>query len=327
MNNKMIKIRHFGIIFILLFFIYACGKIEDLGTQKRPINFYFVPSANLKVLKKASEGLTNLIEKDTGLKIKITIPKEYIKVIKAFSKNNVEVAFINTFSYLLAHELYGAQAELITLRGNNDETYQGQIVTHIHSGVSKLKDLQNRKFAFMDKYSTSGFVLPAYLLKKKNIKPFYTHYSSWKEILESVYKKEVAAGATFYRPKNKKGQIQDARKYLLKKYPDIVKKVKILAKTPAIPNEPIAFRKNIPANIKEKLIQSLLKISNTKKGKKLLMSLYDITGMKRTNNARYSEVRKIIKALGKEFDDFVPGGSILKTMEDKGGSYHPPTFP
>jgi phosphonate transport system substrate-binding protein len=95
---------------------------------------------------------------------------------------------------------------------------------------------------------------------------------------------------------------------LVKEYPDIISKIKIVALTDEIPNGPVAISKDLPLDVKAKIIAAIKEFSKTPEGRDALLGLYDITGLADGRDTDYDGVRKVIKDLGKTVEEVVPGG-------------------
>lgn len=283
----------------------SCVKTTaELGTADNPVKLFFVPSVDAKTLTAQGKVVQDYLEKATPYKFKTSVPSSYVAVVEAFGTSRADIAAINTFGYILAHDKYGVEAKLLFVRFG-DETYKSQIVARADSKIKKLEDLQGKKFAFVDPSSTSGYLLPAKLLKDRGIKPSETVFASKHDnVITMVYQKQVDAGATFHTPAHE-GKIQDARRLVLTQFPDIEKQVSIIELTDAIPNDPIAFRKGMPEEMKTNITQALLEFMKTEQGQAAFKALYDVTEMRPTTDARYDSVRTMLKDLGKTANDMM----------------------
>lgn len=123
--------------------------------------------------------------------------------------------------------------------------------------------------------------------------------------MTAVYQKQVDAGAAFYTPPDEDGTPKDARMLIKAQYPDVFDKVKILKLTGPIPNDPVAFRKDLPEELKKKITDSLVRYIKTEEGKKTMYNLYHITDFKVANDQDYDKVRGYLKDLGQTAQDFL----------------------
>lgn len=290
--------------FFLVLNIMGCTrKKAELGTAENPIKFFLVPSSDTKMLVEQGEKVKGYLEKVTPYKYLVSVPATYIAVVEAFGTKRADVSGLNTFGYLLANERYGVEARITTVRYGS-ETYQAMIVVRADGGIKKVSDLKNKKFAFVDPASTSGYILPTKLLKDQNVK-LKEHVFAQKHdnVIMMVYQGQVDAGAAFYSPPEK-GRIQDARRLVKKQYPNVEEKIKILTLTDPVPNDPIVFRKDLSEEMKEKIVQALLQYMDTEDGKKVFYEIYGATSLARSNDRTYDSVREILKDLGKKASDF-----------------------
>lgn len=280
------------------------GKI---GTRNHPIKIYFTPSVDAKRITNNAKELVDFLEKETGLYFTTAVPASFVAVVEAFGTKKADIAGINTFSYLMANEKYGAEAKLRIVRDNGETTYKGQFITRFDSGIDSLSDINGRTFAYVDPSSTSGFILPRAKMDRLGIKPSETVFAMRHDnVVIMIYQKQVDAGATYYAPPDPStGKILDARMRVLQQFPDVEKKVKIIGFTEDIPNDPWVFRKDLEEEIKTKVVNALLKFVSTEKGQKALYEIYDIVGLIRTKDSDYDVLRKLLKEQGFSFEKLV----------------------
>lgn len=298
-------IRHLALLLIVAFSVVGCTRERaELGTARNPVKFFFVPSVDVKVIEDTSRILQKYLEAETGYKFKISIPTSYIAVVEAFGTKRADVAAVNTFGYILAHEKYGVEARLVTVR-HGESTYKAQFLARADSKIKKLEDLEGKKMAFVDPASVSGYLLPMKYLKDKSIKPSETVFAMRHDsVVSMIYQRQVDAGATFYSPPSEKG-IEDARRLVKSQYPDVESQIKILELSSAIPNDPVIFRKDMPEEMKQKIIDALVKFVGTPEGKEALLNLSSVTGLNPTSDKEYNSTREMLRALGKSATELV----------------------
>ena len=291
------------LLFTLICFV-GCTQSKELGSKDNPFKFYIVPAQDVIALGEAGKKLKVFLEKETGMSVEVELPVNYIAVVEAFGSKRADAAIINTFGYIIANEKYGVQARLKLINRGRDE-YYGQIIARV-DGPKTLKDLNGKKFAFVDPASTSGYLLPLRLFKQENIKiKDFMFAGKHDTVVQAVYQKQVDAGATFYTPPDDDGTPKDARWILRTQYPDIFEKIKILKLTGPIPNDPVAFRKDVPEELKQKISDAIIKYIRTAEGKEVLFGMYHITDFKPASDKDYDIVRGYLKDLGKSADSFV----------------------
>jgi phosphonate transport system substrate-binding protein len=171
------------------------------------------------------------LHSETGYYFMSAVPGSFVAVVEAFGSNMADVSIINTFSYFMAREKYGATALLRVVRDNRQTMSIGQIVTGFESGIDCLPQFNGKTFAYVDASSTSGYILPKAMLEKRGIKPAETMFAMKHDnVISMVCQGQVDAGAMYYSPRDPaSGQILDARMQVQTQYPDVEKKVKTIA--------------------------------------------------------------------------------------------------
>ncbi|WP_235044633.1 phosphate/phosphite/phosphonate ABC transporter substrate-binding protein [Pseudobdellovibrio exovorus] len=299
-----LKIKNLLFAFLTLSLVACTQNKSELGSKKNPIKFYLVPAQDIMTLTEQGKVLKEYLAKDLGLEVELELPTNYVAVVEAFGSKRADVAILNTLGYVLAHEKYGAEAKLKLINRGRDQ-YYGQIIVR-HDGPKTLKELNGKKFAFVDPTSVSGYLLPQRLFKQEGITIKESVFAGKQDtVVTAVYQKQVDGGATFYTPPDDDGTPKDARWLLRTQYPDIYEKVKILQLTDPIPNNPVVFRKDIPEELKTKIIESLKKYIKTPEGAKVMMDLYHITEFREVADKDYDMVRQYLKDVGMKSHDFV----------------------
>ena len=297
--------RYLLIIVSLFTILSGCTRDRGpIGTEKNPVKLFFVPSVDTKMIEDTSKALKEYLEKTTPYKFKVSIPPSFIAVVEAFGTNRADIASINTFGYILAHEKYKTEALLTVIR-HGESTYKAQFLAKEGSGIKKLEDFKGKKLAFVDPASTSGYLLPLKILKEKNIEPKETMFAMRHDnVISMIYQGQVDGGATFYSPPAS-GEIQDARRLVKVQYPDVEEKIKIVELTSSIPNDPIIFRKDLPAEIKTAVVNSLMEYVKTPEGRAIMEKLSSVTGLVPATDKDYDPVRDMLKELGKSASELV----------------------
>lgn len=293
-------------VFTSLVFSISCTRRDrgEIGSANNPIKLFFVPSVDVKVIEDTSEDLKKYLEAHTPYKFTVKIPPSFVAVVEAFGTKRADVASINTFGYIMAHDRYGVEARLTVIR-HGESTYKGQFLTRTDGPIKKIEDLEGKSIAYVDPSSTSGYLLPLKVLKDKGIKPKESTFAMRHDtVVSMIYQGQVDAGATFYSPPAD-GEIQDARRLAKTQYPDIEEKIKILELTDPIPNDPVVFRKELPEEVKSTIVQALEDFVKTEEGLDTLKKLSSVTGFVRATDEDYAPVRKLLKDLGKSANELV----------------------
>ncbi|MBU0495206.1 MAG: phosphate/phosphite/phosphonate ABC transporter substrate-binding protein [Chloroflexi bacterium] len=296
-----------------------CPGMEPAkGTEGNPITMYFVPSAEADKVLASGEIIAKALEERTGYKFETAVPTSYAAVIEAMGTDKADIAWLATFAYIVAHDKYGVDVSLTTVRYGAD-TYKGQFIAKADSGLTKIEDIAGKKIAYTDAGSTSGFIYPSALLAKMGIVPGETLFAGGHPQAALAVKQGSAdVGCTYWSDRYPDGTIGDARRTLAtidakadpegfaKELEAIEKEIVIIGFTDDIPNDTVSFRKDFPADMRAKIVQAIMDYAQTDEGKQALADLYNITGFTASNDARYDVVREALKAMGKSAEEYMP---------------------
>lgn len=256
----------------LLFWLPLSAGAQSLGSAENPLRMMFVPSGDAQVILKGGQEIGQLLQKETGLHFKTSVATSYAAVIEAMGAGKVDVGWLATFSYVLAHDKYDVELLLVVQRFGSP-FYRGQIMVRADSGIQELVGLKGKRFAFVDPASTSGHLYPKTLLLSQGFDPekFFkksVFVGSHNAVVLSIYKGEVDGGAAY----------DGSRSAVAKIFPDVFDKVKVIAYTKEIPNDTVSVRKELSADLKIRIRDGLKKLSRSPKGSKILKKLYGISG-------------------------------------------------
>lgn len=271
-----------------------------LGSQTNPVRLMLTPSTDAQAIIRDGEVLAKYITDRTGIHVRVDVPNLYIAVVEAFGTSRADMAIMNTFSYLLAHKKYGAKAVMRVARRYGELSYRGEFIVHAESGITSVQQLHGKTIAFVDPSSTSGYIYPKDMLRRLGVTPSEETFAyGHNQVATKVYTREVDAGAVFYSsPDTVTGEQLDARTKIKTEHPDVFEKVRVLALTDEIPNDPVVARKGLDPLIVSRVCDALLSFQRTEEGKKALMTIASVEGFQRTSDAAYDDVRKLVASYG-----------------------------
>ncbi len=287
----------FMLFAILALVLAGCGGQAKLGTEKNPIVMSFVPSGDTQEIIASGDQLAQMIQDKTGLVIKANVGTDFAAVREAMGASKAHIGWMNTFNYVLAHEKYGVDVALVTVRFGST-SYKGQIIVRADSGIKTLDDLKGKVMCWVDPNSTSGYIVPRIMLKANGIDPDKDfaktiEAGSHNNVVTQVYNGDCDAGATYV----------DARSSVEKDIPDVKEKVIAIATTADIPNDNVSFIKDFPQADRDKIVNALLEISNSEEGKKALNDLYSIEGLEKADDSFYDAFRAELSKAGINIED------------------------
>ena len=146
--------------------------------------------------------LAEYIGKQLGREVKLYTVDTWEGLAKSLANGETDIALMGPWGYVLANHVAGAQAVSTILYDGKPE-YFAIMVTHSKSGIKSIADLKGKTFAFGDKGSTSGFLIPNYHFQKNgiDINTYLGKYINTKHqaIELQVTRGELDAGADYNR--------------------------------------------------------------------------------------------------------------------------------
>jgi phosphonate transport system substrate-binding protein len=283
----------------VVFVCFAAGqKKAELGTEENPIIWSFVPSGEMERVSAGAQAVADLLHDETGLYFKTNVATEYAGVIEALSSDppEAQMASLATFAYVLAADRGVAEAALVSVRFGSP-TYNGQIIARADSGIRNVAQLRGKTFARPDPLSTSGWIIPMLTMRAAGIDPEsdleeIVDAGSHDAVVAAVYNGDVDAGATYV----------DARSRIEKEHPDVMEKVMVVEVTEDIPNDGVQFSPTVPRDLRERIVEALLRIAQTEKGKEALKTAYQWSGLERHDDSFYDPFRQVLQAAGLSID-------------------------
>jgi phosphonate transport system substrate-binding protein len=259
----------------------ADGKVLVIG---------LIPEQNIFRQMERYKPVAEYLRKKTGYKIELVVLPRYGNIIDNFVSKNMDGAFFGSFTYTLAHAKLGVE---VLARPENLEgisSYHGLIFVRKDSGIRTAKDMKGKRFAFVDKATTAGYLLPLDYFLENNISDYKTYF-------RETYFTGTHEDAV-YDVLDGKSDIGAAKNTIYRKLEDsdsrIKEKLLILKRSPDVPENALALRKDIDESVRKKLKEVLLDMHNDPEGKDVLKQF----GAKRfieTTNDDYEPVVRYSK--------------------------------
>jgi phosphonate transport system substrate-binding protein len=287
-----------GLMVVAGMLLSACGGGAELGTEENPIVWAFVPSGETQTVVTGAEELSGLLTDETGLYFDVLVTTEYAGAVEAMCADPAEAQMgsLNTFSYILANERCGVEAELVAVRFGSP-TYNGQIIVNAESGIQSIEDLEGATFCRPDPLSTSGWIIPMLTMRANGIDTDadleVVDAGSHDAVVTAVYNGDCDAGATYV----------DARGSIEEDNPDVMEVVQVVATTEDIPNDGVQFMPDMDEELKNTIIDGLLAISETEEGQEALDTAYSWAGLEQHGDDFYDPFRQVLEASGMSIED------------------------
>jgi len=279
-------------IFSLLPFVNSCSdQKEEAQTHSIIVpakeKFYLglIPEHDLFSQKKRYLPLVQYIAGKTGLDIKIKVLSRYGNIIENFNANELDAAFFGSFTGALAIKKIEVEPLARPLWIDGTSTYFGMIFVRKDSGIKNASDMKGKRFAFVDKATTAGWLLPLHYFKDIAINDYRTWFSetyfsgTHEDAIYDVLDGRADIGAAKNTVFNRLAKI-DGR---------LLSELQILKTSIEVPANTLAVRKGLADSFKKKLKDIMLQMNQTEQGRGILHE-FGAQGFVETSQKDYEPV-------------------------------------
>ncbi|MCK5504365.1 MAG: phosphate/phosphite/phosphonate ABC transporter substrate-binding protein [Thermodesulfovibrionia bacterium] len=289
--------RFFIAICLCIFIVSGCTEIETASTEEiiepaleKSIIIGLIPERNIFDQLDRYEPLAAYLSAKAGIKIELKVLARYGNIIDNFIPLDMDGAFFGSFTYILAHSKLKVEVLARPQFIDGRSTYNGLIFARKGSGIRTVNDLEGRTFAFVDKATTAGYLVPLAYFEKNGIRNYRTYF-----------KKTYFAGThqdSIYDVLNKKADIGSAKNIIYERLAAvderITKELFILEESLSVPSNALAVRKDLDSSVINQLKNALLNMHNDADGRNALKN-FGAQKFIETVNDDYSNVYKYLK--------------------------------
>lgn len=161
----LIKVGLFALVFALT---AGCKPQIKEKTEPELFRMVVLPDRDPHLLIKRYSGLVEHLEKETGYKYQIIVPKDYADGLNMFTRGDVEMAFFGGYTFVKAHNLVKA-VPLVSRK--EDTKFNSVILVRSENLSQNLLDLKGARFSFGARLSTSGHLMPRRFMSEMGIIP------------------------------------------------------------------------------------------------------------------------------------------------------------
>ena len=265
---------------------------ENQG-EKPSITIGLIPERNIFKQLDRYEPLADYLSKRIGADIKLKVLTRYGNIIDNFVSAGLDGAFFGSFSYTLAHAKLNLEPIARPENADGISTYYGLIIVRKDGGIKTIEDMKGKTFAFVDRATTAGYLLPLAYFKANGI-------NDYEKFLGETY----FAGtheAAIYDLLNKKADICAAKNTVFTRLAARDKRLTtelvLLTRSPDVPENGLAIRKDLDGTIKNELKKALLNMDKETEGVNVLKR-FGARKFIETTDDDYNSVYKYVKQIG-----------------------------
>jgi phosphonate transport system substrate-binding protein len=212
------------------------------------------------------EPLAAYLSANSGTRITLRILPRYGNIIDNFTSSGLDGAFFGSFTYALAHRKLDVTVVARPVALDGTSTYHGLIFVRKDSGIDTVADMAGKRFVFVDKATTAGYLLPLDFFSEHGIADYGTY-------LSESYFAGTHEGA-IYDVLEEKADIGAAKNTvfdrLAKQDERIAAELVIVERSPDVPENALALRGDMPPAVKHLLKQTLLAMHEDQEGQEIL---------------------------------------------------------
>lgn len=270
--------------------VAVAASVLSWGARADGLTLGLIPAENNEEMVAAFEPMRVYLEEQLGARVKVFTATDYSGIIEAMRKKRIDVAWYGPMSYYLAEREANAEAFAVGVRPGGKVKYHSIFVVPGDSDAQTLEDLRGRSVAFVDPASTSGGLMPTYIVKSQTgLMPdeFFgrviwagTHDAAQLAVKNGTV--DAAAGADMIYERMIDKQLIDSESN------------RILLQSDALPGAPLAFRADLDQAMKDWLIKTFLEAHENTDVSGLVGTAY----FQSASPADYAVIRAMVKELG-----------------------------
>lgn len=235
----------------------SAAKAEEVTE----INWGLLAVESKDNLLKRYTPFLELMEQRLGLKINTFFATDYTGMIEAMRFDKVDVVLYGNKSGMTAVDRAGGEVFAQEVEESGDSGYHTILVTQKdNDAINSLADVlatcgdKSLDFGIGDPQSTSGYLVPmTYVFGENDVTP----RDCFKTVINASHESNLMAAAN--------GQVDVATAHNIALYdrlernaPEAAAKLKEIWRSPVIASDPLIWRANLPADIKEKLYYAIM---------------------------------------------------------------------
>jgi len=167
----------------------------DSTNVKPPVYFGVISRYPPRKIYEGYQPIMDYLTANTPYEFRLKLSNSYEETIQQLANNDVQLAFLGTYIFLVSYEKYGLECILKPISRTGEPYFHGTIITREDSGIDKPEDLAGEAFALTSRQSFTANSVQS-LLHRNGIEPrSVTRFKHHTTVLQKVLQGEYAAGA------------------------------------------------------------------------------------------------------------------------------------
>ncbi len=248
----------------------GCAREKDArpapAAPPRTLRIGLIPEQNVFRQIERYEPLANYLSRKTNTQVQLDVLPRYGNVVTNFRSRELDGAFFGSFTYALAHHELGVNVIARPLDLGGRSTYHGLIFVRQDSGIRTMADMRGKRFVFVDKATTAGYLLPLDFFLRHGVRDYTkffgeTYFSGTHE--DAIY--DVLNG---------RADVGAAKDTVLERLARLDPRMKtdlmVLETSPEVPENGLAVRAGLDEGLRRELQRTLLTMHEDPEGRAVL---------------------------------------------------------
>ena len=238
-------------------------QMSAAAADKPLIRFGVIPRYNPLVMYKRYQPIMDYLTAETPYRFELKISRDYPEAVRFLRDGTTQVSSLGDVTFAEASTQYAAVPILKPRNRDGVPYYRSAIIVRNDSPLKDIRELRGSTVAFGSPHSTSGNLIPRYLLWDngiglRDLKSF-TNLQHHDAVAKAILKGQFDAGA-----------VKDV---VAEKYK--THGLRILAWSAPIPAVPLVVRKDAPPDVVKALTTALLKLDRKNPAHQKMMQTWD----------------------------------------------------
>lgn len=265
-------------------------KVAFLNPDK--IIFASTPYLGEGFIKDEFQPLVDYLGEKLGRPCELRIVASYEKMIELIGTEEVHLGVLSPLSYVRAKKSEPGLHLLASQVANGATTYSAYIISRNDVGIDNLVSLEGKRFGFVDKLSTSGYLYPVAQMRTEGIVPetFFSeilYAGDHQKLIEWVLEGKVDAGATSSSVFN-----------IMKEKSPGKAKLAIIGKSGRIPYDAVVANARLAPELVSIAREAILGLNTQNElGRRVLQGPTNINGFVPAEDNLYTDVRRALTSV------------------------------
>jgi phosphonate transport system substrate-binding protein len=244
---------------------------DDAPRRRRPhpartLVIGLMPEENIFREVERYQPLADYLGEKIDARVDLKVLSRYGHVTDTFKMEHLDGAFFGSFAYVLAHAKMGVTVLARPESPAGVSRYRGLVFVRRDSGITRPLELRGRRFAFVDRATMAGYLLPLDVFRQAGVTDLRhflgeayfagTHEAAIEDVLDGKADAGAAKSSVFER--------------LNARDPRVMRDLAIIASSPEVPENALALRGDLDQRLRDEVFRALVEMHEDPEGQQVL---------------------------------------------------------